>query len=353
MDLENKTPVPARLVVSNPGDTPHRFGMVAAKATFRFDVDGSVSMESEDPVPIFESDEETDLGLLPRDDMPQPNTAFDVILLGAAHAPNGTPVAEMGVALSVGDERRELAVFGDRRWIDRGTWSAPELFERMPLTWERAYGGTVEVLIDRESPMDVPDANNPVGRGMNPEPAIQGFGHHFGFPPGYPVYDGTRMLPNVESPAALIRHWDDVPLPASWATMPLSSPLHAMRALEIDGDPQDPESKKRFTGEIFRRAVPELGLPWPVGGAPVVLEGLHARSPITFELPRLRVFGDVAFGETSGTHELLPQLLVLLPEELRFYLVYRCVFPVPFVEGQKRSMRLRLDEGWFWDEWRS
>jgi hypothetical protein len=200
--------------------------------------------------------------------------------------------------------------------------------------------------------MDVPDANNPVGRGMNPEPILQGFGHRFGFPPGYPVYDGTRPLPNVENPAALMRHWDDVPLPASWATVPLTSPQHAMRALEIDGDPQDPDAKKRFTAEIFRRAVPELGIPWPAGGATVVLEGLNPQPRIAFDLPTLRVFGDFTFGEQTGSHELLPQLLVLLPEELRFYLVYRCVFPVPFVEGEERGMRLRLDEGWFWDEWR-
>jgi hypothetical protein len=119
MNLENKTPLPARLVVSNPEDTPHRFAMIAAKATFRFDLEGRVEIEGEDPLPIFEKDEETELGLLPRDDMPQPNTAFDVILLGAAHAPNGNPVQQMTVALGVGDERRELAVFGDRRWIDR------------------------------------------------------------------------------------------------------------------------------------------------------------------------------------------------------------------------------------------
>ena len=167
-------------------------------------------------------------------------------------------------------------------------------------------------------------------------------------PAGYPIYDQTRMLPNVEDPSALIARWEDAPLPASWATLPLTSPQHAMRALEIDGDIEDPESKKRFTSEIFRRATPKCGFPAPDAGAPVVLAGLTPESRASFELPRLRVLGDASFGDETGAHELIPQLLVLLPEEKRFYIVYRCVFPVPFVEGEERSMRLRLDEGWFW-----
>lgn len=348
MKLVNTTPVPARLVVTSLGDTPHRFGMAAAKATWRIDEAGAVQLDGEDPVPLFPKDEETELGLLPRDDMPQPNTAFDVILLGVAHAPGDQPTRQMQVAFTVGDERRELAVFGDRHWVDLNSFSAPEPFERMPLTWERAFGGTVEALIDRESPIDVTDPNNPVGRGFDPWPSLAGIAGHFGMPDGYPIYDRTRLLPNVEDPAALIRRWEDAPLPASWATLPLTSPQHAMRALEMDGDPADPDARKRFNAEIFRRAPPSCGMRPPAAGAPVVLEGLTPDSPLSFELPQLRVFGDVAFGEETGVHELIPQLLVLLPEERRFYIVYRCVFPVPFVEGEQRSMRMRVDEGWFW-----
>lgn len=349
MDFVNSTPVVAALAVADLGDDVQRFGMVTAKATWRFDATGLVELDGDDPVPLFEKDEETDLGLLPRDDMPQPNTAFDVILLGVAHAPNDEPVTRMSVAFSIGKERRELAVFGDREWVDQSSFSSPEPFENMPLTWERAFGGTCEVLIDLESPVDIPNINNPVGRGMNFEEAVKGLCDHLGMPDGYPVWDATRRLPNIEDPASLIAQWDDAPLPASWATMPLTSPQHAMRALDIDGDPQDPDSKKHFTGEIFRRATLDCGLSAPAGGATVLLEGLHSQPQISFQLPSLRVFADVAFGDETGAHELVPQLLVLLPEEMRFYLVFRSVFPVPYDVGEERSARLRLDDGWFWD----
>ena len=129
MEFVNKTPVPAALKVASLGDTPHRFGMVTAKATWRFDESGGVELDGDDPFPLFKKDEETDLGLLPRDDMPQPNTAFDVILLGVAHAPGDQPTRQMQVAFSIADERQELAVFGDRHWVDRNSFSQPEPFD--------------------------------------------------------------------------------------------------------------------------------------------------------------------------------------------------------------------------------
>lgn len=350
MELVNTTPAPGSLVVGEIDDGDrYRMGVATAKLTCRFDAQGNVEVEGDDPVPLFDMDEETELGLLVRDDLLHSSTAFDVILLGASHAPEGQQVTQMLVALSVGDQRRELAVFGARYWVDRKTISAPEPFERMPLTWEHAFGGTAEVLIDAESPLDISDPRNPVGRGFDPAPTVAGLAETLGTPRGYPHYDTTRLLPNVEDPTALITRWEDVPEPACWAPLPLSSALHALRAVRIEGDPNVEGTPAHFTSETFRRAHPTWAIPHPAPGAEVVLEGLTPEQRITFALPRFRMLGDVAVGEGRSVQELYPLMLVLLPEERRFYLVYHSVFPVPFVEGESRSMRLRLEPGW-WSE---
>lgn len=350
MELVNLTRAPGSLVVSEIDDGDrYRMAVATAKVTFRFDAEGPVEIEGDDPVSLFDTDQETDLGLLVRDDILNSSTAFDVIVLGSAHAPAGRPVSQMQVALTVGDQRRELSVFGDRYWVDQQVISAPQPFEQMPLTWGRAFGGTAEVLIDADSPLDVSDPRNPAGRGFDPGPTVAGLAETLRMPPGYPQYDSTRRLPNVENPAALIMRWEDDPDPLCWAPLPMSSALHAQRALRIEGDPNVEGTPAHFSSETFRRAHPSWVIQHPPAGAQVVLEGLTPEQWLSFALPRVRVLGDVAVGDGRSVQELYPQRLVLLPDERRLYLVYQCVFPVPFVQGESRSMRFRLEEGW-WSE---
>ncbi len=85
-----------------------------------------------------------------------PKAHAEVMLCGAAHAPK--PVEAMHVRLQCGPVDKRLRVIGDRRW-DR-TWTrsvcvhAPTPYTTMPLTLDRAYGGT--------------DHDNPLGCGYLP-----------------------------------------------------------------------------------------------------------------------------------------------------------------------------------------
>jgi hypothetical protein len=65
----------------------------------------------------------------------------DVIVNGQAHAPRGGRVAEMQVGLKLAAIRKVLNVTGDRLY-DAGSYSQPYPFSRMPIVYERAYGGT-------------------------------------------------------------------------------------------------------------------------------------------------------------------------------------------------------------------
>jgi hypothetical protein len=79
-------------------------------------------------------------------DIGLPKPASDVLVSGHVHAPGGSArICQAGFA--IGPVRKRLLVSGDRRWRRRlFGWRAsdPEPFERMPLDWRRAVGGSSE-----------------------------------------------------------------------------------------------------------------------------------------------------------------------------------------------------------------
>jgi len=349
LDLVNRTPLSANLVVSELIPEAPRIGVLTAKATYRFDRSGHTELESESPIDLFDSDQEVELGLLPRDDLPRGDDVFEIILLGAAHPPGGRQVPAMRVGLSVGRVHREMAVFGDRSWVGHGSnayVSRPQPFSRMPLTWDRAFGGSRELFVDVDSPVTVSDLANPAGRGFDPEPKAKGLADLMDCPPGFPVWERHRELPNLESMAEPIQGWDDAPSPVCWATVPLSSAFHILRAVEVDPDP-DSDDPVTVTDRIHHRAHPDWIIDLPPPGALIAVQGLQPAGEIRFELPQLRVLADYVVGPRSGTLELVPQMLVLLPEEERFYLVFRSRFNVAFTKGEERAFRLRTEPGWY------
>ncbi len=114
--------------------------------------------------------------------------ATDVAVIAHAHAPRlDARVVEVGAR--IGPLVRKAWVFGDRAWVDRN-WAEPALtqpacFERIPLCYERAFGGEA-------------DPRNPLGRGARPR--------------GQRPVDG-EFAPNIEDPAAPIVGCEDRPAP--------------------------------------------------------------------------------------------------------------------------------------------
>ncbi|MPZ21616.1 MAG: DUF2169 domain-containing protein [Luteitalea sp.] len=345
MQLVNTTPVHATLSVSAIDGKAFRAGLITAKATFQI-LDGRALLDSQTPLPAFRADQETELGLLPRDDLRWRGSRFEVIVLGTAHAPPGKVISAATVSLSIATEERSLAVFGDRVWEEDVAGapriSAPEAFIRMPLTWNRTFGGTTEVLVDVDSYVDLAEPRNPVGRGFDPGPAAEELRKAWRTPPGFPQYDRLRRLPNLEDPGCLIQRPEDTPNPLCWAALQVGSPLHAppstARDPNVAWDELPPEPENMF------RAHPTWVIARPPAEAPVRLEGMMADGSVfSFQWPALRVFADYVAGRHTGTRELMAFRLVLLPEEQRFYLVYQHPFTVIPRAGEERAMRLRLE----------
>jgi hypothetical protein len=343
MELDNPHPVPATLTVSEMPGFGRRIAMATAKATFNV-AGGKAELETQAPLELLFKDTPTPLGDLPRDDLPRCDPVFEVILLGQARAAGGIPAPRMRVSLAVGGTRRELLVSGDRRWEKRRFRQHPgdpEPFTVMPLTWMRAFGGTCAVEIDDESFVDLCDVRNPAGRGWDPTPDAEALGKQMKSPKGYPRFDPTRLLPNVERPESPVTTWEDSPEPACWAPVPTTSSVHAQRMIQ-DG----PDGPQIGPG-VFHRAHPDWVLSRvPEAGAMVEVRGVTDRDSWTFALPRLGVQIDLHTDGATRVVALAPQLLVLLPEESRCYLVFRGWTDVPPPDGAPRRARLRLDENW-------
>ncbi len=336
MQLLNTTPVAARIDIGAPGPDGLRRGMLVAKATYRYDAAGRVTLDDQDPYPIFLRDHPTPLGVLPKDDVPRLDDAFEVMLLGCAHAPGGVPTQRMTVALTVGDVRRELVVTGDRHWVGEGdaaTISEPEPFVKMPLTWSRAFGGSAEIEVDEESFVDARDVRNPDGKGFDVAAEAAKLDAQLRCPSGYPRFDRARTLPNVEDPTTPIRAPSDNPEPAGWAPVDVT----AAAARHMLASPNVAYDRIQF----------RCGAEWqlaqaPSAGTTITLEGLHANGDIALRLPSHSVTFDYDLGDRAGQRLLKPQALLLLPQERRLTLVSRLPFRIDPPSRAKRSAVIRM-----------
>lgn len=96
----------------------------------------------------------------------------DIYVHGHAWAPRGRPATETEVLVRVGPCLRTAAVIGDRVWVRSfasliATRPAP--FDRIPLVWERSFGGSPARARGRRAAIA---ARNPVGRGLYAEGAL-------------------------------------------------------------------------------------------------------------------------------------------------------------------------------------
>ena len=136
----------------------------------------------------------------------EPETAFikpatDIVLIGHAYAPK-PGVTKVDVSLCVGPMRKVVRVIGNRYWVKSfgiTSMTRPRPFERIPLIYERAFGGW-----DRSHPN--PDKHtfeprNPVGTGFR--------GKRGKFE------EGIR-LPNIEDPRYPLKRFRDRPPPAGF-----------------------------------------------------------------------------------------------------------------------------------------
>lgn len=202
MDLENPTPFAADLAAVADLDGAD-YLVVILKATYALDGEGGMApAEEQRPVALADEfvGEPGESSVAYASDLAIHKVSTDVILTGSAY-PSKAGAREGEVGVQVGTARVTVRVFGDREWqsaLGVTRMSRPEPFERIPLAYERAAGGTDATPSAERDHMA--DLRNPVGVGFRAKRSRR-------------VVDASA-LPNFERPDALIRSPEDQPPPA-------------------------------------------------------------------------------------------------------------------------------------------
>lgn len=144
------------------------------KATYTWDASGKCTLVEALPVLLAEefAGPPVSSGLLRESELSPPKPKVDVLLAGALAFPQ--PITMIDVELSVGSRLVKRArVFGDRAWLPGVmadlTPSQPRPVTRVPIAWERSYGGA--------DPTDTKciEPKNPAGSGVAKDPkTLQG-----------------------------------------------------------------------------------------------------------------------------------------------------------------------------------
>jgi len=294
--------------------------VVVVKGTFNVLVDGTIELAEKQKEPLFSPEYSGEPGtssILYEADLIGPKQATDVLLIGQAYAPEGKPVRQLTVEMKVGPIRKTLLVCGDRVWEKRFLRglrkSRPESFTSMPITYERAYGGT-------DTRHDNPakhghEPRNPIGRGF-----VTHKEHLIGQP-----------LPNIEDPKQPFASWKNRPRPSGFG--PIASYWSPRREYAGTYDEkwqkeQFPLLPQDFSDKFFQCAPEDQQVSdYLRGGEEVELTNLTPAGKWAFRLPRIRPTFTTYFGKEVVEHRGNLHTVILDPEKQLVTVVWHTSLP--------------------------
>ena len=342
MKIENKTGL---VVEAIPFKGPDRkaFLTVVVKGTFVIPDDGP-ARKAKEQIPITYGDEPFDKedggSIKFESDLAPFKPRADIIAMGHAYAPSGKPVTGIDISLRVGSLQRVLRVFGDRTWQSGGfanmQASLPRPFLKMPLVYERSFGG-----IDMVGGGFC--ARNLVGFGFFERPTKKNV--------------AGKKLPNIEDPRHPIRSPKDQPRPVGYGVYGRAwEPRSGFLGTYDDNYRKQiaPDPPPDFKFDYYNAAHPDLQLPGYLNGDEAVeLVNLSPEGALNFRLPGLmpvcqveRTFDaleaylatldpetvdrvrlrDALAGDEKAPLDL--DTLCLMPDEKRLFMVWRGRTPV-------------------------
>lgn len=277
LQLANKTPYEAeRAVLLDLNGA--EIWVVAVKATFDIRAGKTTVAKSQDPVRLVDeyygepgtSSVKYECELVFR----KPGT--DVVINGQAHAPGGRLESKVMVTIRVAGRTKVIRVYGDRYWKESGpglSMTAPQPFRSIPLTYERAFGGTDISADDPQSGGTEP--RNPIGTGFALSKA-----HLSG-----------RRLPNLEDPADEVTSWNSRPRPTGVGFIGRHWEPRRQFAGTCDQayiETRLPLYPLDFDPRFFLGASHDLVFsPHLKGGEQIELRGLTPDGLLTFDLPQV------------------------------------------------------------------
>lgn len=242
----------------------------------------------------------------------------DVIVNGHAVAPRGQKVETVLVDLRVGDVHKQLLVSGDRQWrsgILGGAPGTPQPFDKMPIVYERAYGGYDPGAAN--GTQHALEPRNPVGLGFQKLPAR----------------DSTIQteVPNVEYVGQRITSPKSRPDPAGLGVIGRGWQPRLGFAGTYDAAwsaDQFPLLPLDFDVRHFQTAPADQQSRTLRGGEDVEIHNMTPEGAWRFRLPILDVPVRLLYAERDSTAALRMDTVVIEPDEYRVTILARCKIPV-------------------------
>ncbi len=278
--------------------------VVIVKGTYLIDNKGELklSQNQEDiyRAPVYTNSPDSSSMLYDTDFVPA-KPATDIILNGYAHSPGRKMVNETDVTLKIGQIEKTLHIIGDCYWewdTENPVITEPEPFERIQLSYERAFGGENE-------------PRNPVGCGY---------------------IKGNKMgkkgkMPNIFSANATFSELMENQVPVGFgAIAPSWSPRR-----ELAGTLDENWKRERYPlmpydfNDAFYLCAPEdqVFKGYLKGGEKVELYNLTPEGLLAFTLPEVSIRMVTHFyGFESIEHKPVINTVILEPEVSRLMIVW-------------------------------
>lgn len=243
----------------------------------------------------------------------------DIILNASAYAPGGRPAPRVEVAARIGNWSKSFAVVGDRLWEAAGPgigMSSPMPFTTMPISYDRAFGGTDNAHEDPSK--HAAYMANPSGRGFHKELVKE-------------WVDGTP-LPNTEELNQPVNWVDGNFKPMAFGVIGRHWQSRAPYAGTYDQNWIDnvfPFLPADFDEQYYQSAPLDQQLPMPLGEQLVTLTNLTPDGQRSFVLPHLEA--PVHVFPKKGEREDLTAFadtVVIEPNEERVTMTWRVARPL-------------------------
>jgi len=334
--LQNNTPFAAERVWVRDKNGAEVW-LVAVKGTFSIEPEGTLNVAEEQEevniAPKFRGPPESS-SLLYDTDLPHIKKNTDILIEGHAYAPRGKPVTKINVAMRVGRIKKELRVTGDRVWKKSFmgvTLSTPQPFIKIPLIYERAFGGTDQT--SKNPKYHNWEPRNPVGCGFATKAK-----HLIGKP-----------APNIEDPSSLIHSWKQRPSPVGFG--PIAG--HWSPRVELAGTYDEEWEKNRLPllpqdfNESYYQCAPkdQQVQGYLKGGELFELYRMTPSGELKFQLPRITLGFTTYFDDNSTEeHRAVLHTVIVKPDISKVVMVWHTQLECHYKVLKLMSTTIRLKQ---------
>lgn len=284
--------------------------MVAVKATFTFEQDGSFKLADEQLPPLVAPEwfgDPAATSLKYDSDMGATKPTTDVLVVGSAYAPKGKVATSVPVRLRFGTIDKSLVVYGNRMYESSAlglALSPSERFATKPIRYEEAWGGSDMSHPDKAK--HERDPRNPVGRGFTVQAKLHGKpAHCIEYPMGLASKSGPAGFGPVD------RSWQ--PRISHAGTYDAGWVKNKKPLLPDDYDPRFElcsPADQRPTEFIY-------------GGELFELTNLTEQGLVRLTLPKVYLTFSTKIGKESEEHRSRLATVLFEPDEKRFSMVWQ------------------------------